>query len=37
MREISINNYKLMLCEKFWGAGFAYIRELYAILRDPET
>jgi hypothetical protein len=30
MREMSINNYKLMLCEKFWGARVAYIRELVA-------
>jgi hypothetical protein len=28
MREMGINNYKLMLCENFWGAIVAYIREL---------
>jgi hypothetical protein len=34
---MSINNYNLMLCENFWGAIVAYIRELAVMLRRPTV
>ena len=33
MREMSINMYNSMLYKNFWGAGVAYIRELWGIVK----
>jgi hypothetical protein len=37
MREMGINNYKLMRCENYWVARVAYIRELPASVKKDTT